>query len=521
MSITKASLIDLNGQELILDADADTSITADTDDRIDIKVAGSDTIHITSTGLGVGTNNPQSLLHLSSTSPKLSFTDTNSFSDTNDRFIIRASSDQGNIQYYDDSASATRTLMSFLLTEVNVNDDAADRDFRVESNLKSSMFVVDAGADAVIIGGGTSENFLSESHELQVNDTNFSVASFGTYRNGSDGATLSLGHSRNGTINSHTVLNDDDTMGLIMFYGSDGTDFARGASIQAAVDGTPGNNDMPGRLVFSTTADGADSPTEKMRIESHGTVSFPGEGGSYGFSIPYDQNMGYTNNLNAGGFSILHRNDRDCYLVGNAYYYRTGGVASWKAKFGIYKSNVISMVDGRINFQASNTAVSANSDLVNLATRASIDSDGLKFGTDTAAANALDDYEEGNWTPTFACTGATFNHDTQTGKYTKIGNMVSFTCLIGTDSVSGSIASNAISITGLPFGANNAYSGATGLSYSWGSSVANTHWSIGTGDSFISLYQPNNGASYVTGSFFGTGGNANRLWITGHYYTNS
>ena len=47
MALTKASLIDLNGQELILDADADTSITADTDDQIDIKVGGTDTVVIT------------------------------------------------------------------------------------------------------------------------------------------------------------------------------------------------------------------------------------------------------------------------------------------------------------------------------------------------------------------------------------------------------------------------------------------------------------------------------------------
>ncbi len=38
--------LDLNGQELILDADADTSITADTDDQIDIKIAGSDSLRI-------------------------------------------------------------------------------------------------------------------------------------------------------------------------------------------------------------------------------------------------------------------------------------------------------------------------------------------------------------------------------------------------------------------------------------------------------------------------------------------
>ena len=37
---------DINGDELILDADADTSITADTDDQIDIRVAGTDQITI-------------------------------------------------------------------------------------------------------------------------------------------------------------------------------------------------------------------------------------------------------------------------------------------------------------------------------------------------------------------------------------------------------------------------------------------------------------------------------------------
>ena len=38
---------DVNGQELILDADADTSITADTDDQIDIKIAGADDFQFT------------------------------------------------------------------------------------------------------------------------------------------------------------------------------------------------------------------------------------------------------------------------------------------------------------------------------------------------------------------------------------------------------------------------------------------------------------------------------------------
>lgn len=46
---TKAK--DLNGQELILDADGDTSMTADTDDQIDFRVGGSDVLVITATDM--------------------------------------------------------------------------------------------------------------------------------------------------------------------------------------------------------------------------------------------------------------------------------------------------------------------------------------------------------------------------------------------------------------------------------------------------------------------------------------
>ena len=60
------------------------------------------------------------------------------------------------------------------------------------------------------------------------------------------------------------------------------------------------------------------------------------------------------------------------------------------------------------------------------AERARIDADGLKFNGDTAAANALDDYEEGTWTPelnfNFGTTGITYG--TRVAKYVKIGRQV-------------------------------------------------------------------------------------------------
>ena len=49
-TVTAGSTLDMNGTELILDADADTSITADTDDQIDFKTGGSDRMSIGSDG---------------------------------------------------------------------------------------------------------------------------------------------------------------------------------------------------------------------------------------------------------------------------------------------------------------------------------------------------------------------------------------------------------------------------------------------------------------------------------------
>jgi hypothetical protein len=75
------------------------------------------------------------------------------------------------------------------------------------------------------------------------------------------------------------VLNNDNQILRFDFY--DGTTYLPGAGIFAEVDGTPGTNDMPGRLIFSTTADGAASMTERMRIAADGNVGIgtasPGE----------------------------------------------------------------------------------------------------------------------------------------------------------------------------------------------------------------------------------------------------
>ena len=93
-------------------------------------------------------------------------------------------------------------------------------------------------------------------------------------RNSADGGgpTHALGKSR-GSASSPSIVLSGDVIGTINFRGYDGSNYIETAFIQAAVDGTPGTNDMPGRLVFSTTADGASSPTERMRIANDGLHS--------------------------------------------------------------------------------------------------------------------------------------------------------------------------------------------------------------------------------------------------------
>jgi hypothetical protein len=71
------------------------------------------------------------------------------------------------------------------------------------------------------------------------------------------------------------LVSNNDTLGQIRWAAGDGTDIeSYAAEIFCQIDGTPGANDMPGRLVFSTTADGASSPTERMRITKEGVSRF-------------------------------------------------------------------------------------------------------------------------------------------------------------------------------------------------------------------------------------------------------
>lgn len=161
-------------------------------------------------------------------------------------------------------------------TALRVTQTGAGDALRVEdsANPDSTPFIIDQ-AGRTLIGHTSSVATLGVNPPVQVHGTGFgSGAMAATVSEASaNGASLLLNKSR-GAMGAFDVVQVNDGLGQLYFLGADGSAFIRGAQILGLVDGTPGANDMPGRLSFGTTADGASSPTERLRIDSAGTQVF-------------------------------------------------------------------------------------------------------------------------------------------------------------------------------------------------------------------------------------------------------
>ena len=143
------------------------------------------------------------------------------------------------------------------------------------ANPDSTPFVVDT-AGRILTGHTTSViGPSSTSAQIQVHASNLATGTqslFNWANSALSSTQIAFNKSKSGTIGTLGAVASGDLIGAVAFYGDDGTSFVPAANITASVDGTPGTNDMPGRLVFSTTRDGASSPTEAMRIDNQQRV---------------------------------------------------------------------------------------------------------------------------------------------------------------------------------------------------------------------------------------------------------
>ena len=209
------------------------------------------------------------------------------------------------------------------------NEDSTDVDFRIESNGNADMLFVDGGNDNVLLGTQNQGHIrLNQQLGLAVTGNVYGGISMATHSSSAGGnrSLLDFNRSRNTTIGSHTVVQSGDSLGTIVGRGDDGDEFLDAASIDFEVDGTPGNGDMPGRIVFATTADGASSVSERMRIDSSGNVGigatsslqklsvtsasgtvaeFLGEGGPHGLRIyGNDAGFGAIGHVSSGSYDL-------------------------------------------------------------------------------------------------------------------------------------------------------------------------------------------------------------------------
>ena len=150
-----------------------------------------------------------------------------------------------------------------LVVEDNTNPDATSFVIDTSGNVIS-------GYTASVVNAGSAIAPRIQVHGLGGGTSTSSITSWTT--GVGNGPTLLLSRADGGTIGSHTIVDAGDQLGKLSYAGSDGTQFIEAAMISANSDGTPSAGDMPGRLMFSTTADGASTVTERMRIDSNGNV---------------------------------------------------------------------------------------------------------------------------------------------------------------------------------------------------------------------------------------------------------
>jgi hypothetical protein len=199
------------------------------------------------------------------------------------------------------------------------------------------------------------------------------------------------------------VLNATDTALVVKGVNGQENTFgtANGLYIDCLGNSTGSNNN----IIFRTSASNSSfSATERMRITSGGSLQIGTSSGSGAKTFIYDNR---SNSGNVDESALYIRQDG------------TNAIQTWAGSGG--------------------TEV------------ARITSTGLTFNGDTAAANALDDYEEGTWTPTLSAGGGTGSptYSTRNGWYTKIGRQVTITWFISFQK--NTMSGGSLQMSGFPF----------------------------------------------------------------------
>lgn len=183
-----------------------------------------------------------------------------------------------NIKYFKDAPVVATALIVGAATTSGIRLDLESGTLAVREGDDSAYGPINTGALTVasgraLIGTATARTLTSLDSLAQVETAGSTNQQLSLVANRADtgGASLILGKSRGTTVNSNTIVQDGDNLGFIRWNGADGADMdSIAAQILAQVDGAAASNDVPGRLIFSTSTGG--TLTERMRITSTGVI---------------------------------------------------------------------------------------------------------------------------------------------------------------------------------------------------------------------------------------------------------
>ena len=217
--VQTGSNIDMNGTELILDADGDTSITADTDDQIDFKVGGSDKFTMT-TDTFTARNN----LHLISASgtSDLRIQNSTTGSGSTDGLLIQATGSDVYINQYESAPIYFRTANTDRMqidasgnlligtTNTNVTGSSSTQGINLKATGRLQASVA---GDSVIFNRNSDDGELVRFHQAGNVEGTITVSGTTVSYNGFTGTHWSrLADNSKPTILKGTILESLDAM---------------------------------------------------------------------------------------------------------------------------------------------------------------------------------------------------------------------------------------------------------------------------------------------------------------------
>lgn len=135
-----------------------------------------------------------------------------------------------------------------------------------------------ATSAGLVAGNTTARDDVGYTPKVQVHGLGTDASAIvAAWRSSNLGVVLNLAKSRGAAVGANAIVQNGDIVGDLVFCGDDGTDLStRAGVIRCMVDGSPAVDSIPSMLLFYTTAAGATSISERLRIDNAGNIQVGG-----------------------------------------------------------------------------------------------------------------------------------------------------------------------------------------------------------------------------------------------------